>query len=57
MRVKVGAILCNHVLVPGMTVFKQIIVSTFFAVTAVAVAEYIIWLWNGASGDQSRGTG
>jgi hypothetical protein len=34
----------------GMTAIKQIAISLAFAITAVAVAEYVLWVFDGALG-------
>jgi hypothetical protein len=34
----------------GMTAIKQIAISLAFAITAVAVAEYVLWVIEGGSG-------
>jgi hypothetical protein len=36
--------------VPGMTALKQLVFSLAFAVAAVAVAEYVVWILNGPPG-------
>jgi hypothetical protein len=34
----------------GMTALKQMAFSFAFAITAVAVAQYVLWVFNGAPG-------